>query len=140
MIQSQCTGRGTIVVFDGGTQFREDVFKILLGCGHRDDLGMHVFFLIGLLLLHNVSHGVEEAIILKVLFIQVRRILVRQQRVCLDRQLLAVEVLVSDIVRDVRCARSHGHRHCDDEDKRQRCDFLFHGSSSFHVHGRLSSD
>ena len=81
---------------------------------------MCVLFLVALLFFDNIAHGVQESIMLEVLFIEISRVLVGQERIGLDGKLLAVQILVGDIVRNVRCrARSHRHGYCDDKNEHQ---------------------
>ena len=130
MVQRQSAGRNAVVELDRGLQLCEDIFEVLTGSCDSDDLGVQILFLKVLLFFDDVTHGVQEAIMLEVLFIEICRVLVGQERIGLDRKLLPVEILIGHIVRNVRCcACSYRHGHGNDENKHQGSDFfLLHGS------------
>ena len=129
MVQRQSAGRNAVVELDRGLQLCEDIFKVLTGSCDSDDLGVQILFLKVLLFFDDVTHGVQESIMLEVLFIEISRVLVGQERVGLDRELLPVEILIGHIVRNVRCCTcSHRHGHGNDENKHQGSDFFLHGS------------
>ena len=120
MIERKCAGGDSVIVLDRRFQLSKDIFEVLTcGCD-SDNLGMCVLFLVALLFFDNIAHRIQESVILEVVFIQVGGILIRKKRIGLDGKLLAVQILVGDIVRNVRCrARSHRHGYCDDKNEHQ---------------------
>ena len=101
MVQGQRACGSSVIVLDRRFQLCEDVFHILRGSRYGDGLGMEIFLIEGLLLLGGAAVGIQVAIIFKVFFHQILRVLIGKKSIDLDRKLLSVQILIGNVISNI---------------------------------------
>ena len=89
---------------------------------------MEIFLTEGLLLLGGAAVGIQVAVVFKVLFHQILRVLIRKKGVDFDCELLSVQILIGNVISNIAgCTGIHTETETERDGQDQSHKRFFHG-------------